>query len=153
MENPTNTEKLDQTVRRYVYGHFVDQQRPPTVAETAAALQVPDNAVEASYQRLHEARVLVLEPGKPEIRFAEPFCAIPTRFRVHAQEKAWWGTCAWDALGIPAALHADAEIVSSCPDCETPLTLKVEGGRIVGADEVIHFAVPANRWWADIFFT
>ncbi len=153
MENPTNTEKLDQTVRRYVYGHFVDQQRPPTVAETAAGVQVPAKAVEASYQRLHEARVLVLEPGKPEIRFAEPFCAIPTRYRVHAQGKAWWGTCAWDALGIPAALHSNAEIVSSCPDCETLLTLKVEAGQVVGANEVIHFAVPANQWWADIFFT
>ena len=153
MNSFENIDVLDQTVRRYVYDHFVEQQRPPSVAETAKALDVSAKSVEVAYQRLHEGRVLVLEPDSTEIRFAEPFCAVPTRYRVHAQGHSWWGTCAWDALGIPAALQADAEIIATCPDCEETIVLKVKNGEVVGADEIIHFAVPAKQWWDDIFYT
>jgi hypothetical protein len=123
------------------------------VAETAAALRASVVAVETSYQRLHQAHILVLEPDQTAIRFAQPFCAVPTPFRVRAKGQTWWGTCAWDALGIPAALHADADIVSTCPDCQEQIVLKVENGELFGANEMIHFAVPANQWWDDIFFT
>ena len=153
MEAVTGSDILDRSVRRYVYAHFVEQERPPTIAETAAALTLPVTAVEAAFKRLHENRLLVLEPGRPEIRFAQPFCAVPTRFKVAAKGQSWWASCAWDALGIPAALHADAEIASSCPDCEEPLDLSVRNGRVHGSEAIIHFAVPAKRWWDDIFFT
>jgi len=144
---------FDQTVRRYVYDHFVQQQRPPTVAETAAALQVSNDEAEAAYQRLHQGHVVVLEPDKTEIRFAMPFCAVPTAFRVHAKGHAWWGTCAWDALGIAAALHADAKIITACADCGESIILKVENGELANTGGVIHFALPAKQWWDDIFFT
>ena len=147
------TQTFDQAVRRFVYAHFVKQEKPPTAAETAVALNAPANEVEAAYQRLHDGHVLVLEPDSIAIRFAQPFCAVPTRFKVQARGYSWWGTCAWDALGIPAALHADAKIISSCPDCEEEIVLTVKNGQVKGAREIIHFAVPANRWWDDIFFT
>lgn len=144
---------LDQTVRQFVYQHFVEQERPPTVTETAESLRVAVAAVEASYRRLHQAHMVVLEPGQTAIRFAQPFCAVPTSFRVQAKGRAWWGTCAWDALGIPAALQADADIVSTCPDCQAQIVLTVKNGELFGANEIVHFAVPANQWWDDIFFT
>ena len=153
MKNSKDIHTLDQIVRRYVYGHFVEQERPPTVTETADALTVSMATVEASYQRLHEEHVVVLESDHTTIRFALPFCATPTPFRVHAKGHAWWATCAWDALGVPAALHTDAEIVSTCPDCETQIVLNVKNGALLGANKVIHFAIPAKNWWDNIFFT
>ena len=153
MTQNQSVQVFDQIVRRYVYTHFVEQERPPTAIETAAALNTSINEVKAAYKRLHNGHVLVLEPDNNAIRFAEPFCAVPTNFRVHAQGHSWWGTCAWDALGISAALHADAKIISSCPDCGEEIILKLENGQVNGSNEIIHFAVPANRWWDDIFFT
>lgn len=143
----------DPTIRSYVYSHFVHKQSAPTAAEAAQALEVSPAEIEAAYRRLDAAHLLVLEPGTTVIRWAQPFCATPTPFRVYAQERAWWGTCAWDALGIAAALGGEARVVSTCPDCHEPLTLTVKEGQVSGQAEVIHFAVPARRWWDDIFFT
>jgi hypothetical protein len=153
MEAMASFDALDRSVRRYVYEHFVDQERPPTAGETAAALKLPLSEIQVAFKRLHESHVLVLEPDRLAIRFAQPFCAVPTRYQVLAQGHSWWGTCAWDALGIPAALNADAEISATCPDCEEPIIIRVQDGNVVGSAEIIHFVVPAKHWWDDIFFT
>ena len=144
---------FDPAVRRYIYNNFIMQQRPPTIAESVDYFNVTTEEIEASYQRLADGHIVVLEPGKTEIRFANPFSTVPTRFKVNAKGHSWWAACVWDALGILAALRVDGEVVSSCPDCDEPLVLKVKNGSVMGNQEVIHFAVPANKWWDDIFFT
>ncbi len=149
----TDTNQIDHAVRRYVYSYFVDYEQPPTVAQTAVALAHSEVTISQAIQRLYDAHVLVLEPDSFTVRFAEPFCAVPTGFRVHTAEHAYWGTCAWDALGIPAALHTEAEIVTTCLDCDEALVLRVENGELQHNNEFIHFAVPAKQWWIDIFFT
>jgi Alkylmercury lyase len=109
---------------------------------------------EASYGRLHEAHALVLHPGTSDVWMAHPFCFVPTPHRVTAGGRTWNGTCAWDALGIPGALHGDGEIASECACCGEALSLRVEdGGLVEGADLLAHFLVPARRWWDDIGFT
>ena len=148
-----NAETFDPAIRRYIYNTFLMQQRPPTVAESAEYFNVTTDEMEAAYQRLADAHIVVLQPGKTEIQFANPFSAVPTRFKVNAKGHSWWGTCAWDALGVLAALRANGEIVSSCPDCDEPIVLNGENGSVTGNGEVIHFAVPARKWWDDIFFT
>ena len=83
-----------------------------------------------------------------------PFSAVETPHRVEAQGRTWFGNCAWDALGIPAALHADGVVRSQCPDCGEPLDLEIREGELVeGRDLLVHFVVPASRWWDDIAFT
>ena len=67
--------KLDRTVRLHVYRHFLDHRRPPSLAETAAALQRSTKEVEAAYERLARDHVLVLEADGHEIRMAMPFSA------------------------------------------------------------------------------
>jgi hypothetical protein len=84
---------------------------------------------------------------------AMPFSAVPTPFRVTTAEGAWFANCAWDALGIPAALGVDARIATSCADCGQPMTTEVHGGHLVNDSGVILFAVPAAHWWDDIRFT
>ena len=110
--------------------------------------------MEASYRRLHDAHALVLQPDSLDIRFANPFCFTPTPHRVSAGGRVWTGTCAWDALGIPAALHTDGKIDSECACCGEPVELRVEDGELVeGDDLLVHILVPARRWWDDIGFT
>ena len=145
--------EFDRAVRLHVYRHFIDCRRPPTAAEAAVALQCSTPEVEAAYERLARDHVLVLEPGSTQISMAMPFSASPTRFRVRVGTRSWWANCAWDALGIPVMLEADATITTSCADCDWPITLSVESGSLRDGGELIHFAVPAARWWDDISFT
>jgi hypothetical protein len=143
---------LDRGVRLFIYRSFLDAEGPPTVAETAEALGQPAREVEASYRRLHEAHSIVLEPGTLDVWMANPFSARPTSFRVEVAGRSFWGSCVWDALGIPAMLHSDARIETACPDCLEPMSLEVRDGRL-HAEGVAHFAVPASQWWDDIGYT
>jgi Alkylmercury lyase len=144
---------FDGEVRLFVYRSFLDQGEPPTVAQTAAALGSPRDEVEAAFRRLEAGHVLVFAPGTLDIWMANPLCARPTTFRVETGRGSWWGTCVWDALGIPAMLGEDATISTACPDCDEPLELRVEDGSLRPADALAHFAVPARRWWDDIGYT
>ena len=86
---------------------------------------------------------------------ANPFSAVPTPFLVEIGDLSWWGNCIWDALGIAAMVKGDARIVTGCADCSDEMELRVEGGRLrtEGEEGIIHFSVPARRWWENIKFT
>jgi hypothetical protein len=147
-------EALDLDVRRHVYFSIVANGRPPAVAETALAFDRLEEDVAESYRRLHDAHALVLLPGTLDVWMANPFCFGPTPHRVSAGGREWTGTCAWDALGIPAALHSDGRIESECACCREPLALELRDGDLVeGAELLVHILVPARSWWDDIGFT
>ena len=147
-------DELDLRIRNEIYSSFVRSGSAPSPAETAAALGLAAGEVEAAQQRLHDAHALVLQPDGRSIRMLNPFSAVETGHRVEAGGRAWYANCAWDALGIPAALSMDGRIESSCPDCGEPLELEVRDGQLVrGAELLVHFVVPARRWWDDIGFT
>jgi Alkylmercury lyase len=143
----------DKAVRSFVYTRFIETQRAPTVLEISDGLSLSVQEVESSLKRLQDLHVLVLEHNSSEIRMAMPFSAVPTRFRVDAARRSWWANCAWDAFGILAALHSDGEVQSVCPDCDRPIVVRVEDSKVPHSTELIHFAVPAARWWEDIGFT
>jgi hypothetical protein len=145
---------LDLDVRRHVYFSVVASGRPPTTAETADELGFSETEIDDAYRRLHDAHALVLFPDTTEVWMANPFCFAPTPHTVTAAGREWTGTCAWDALGIPAAFHGDGRIASSCACCGEPIALEVRDGALVeGADVLVHILVPARRWWEDIGFT
>jgi len=141
---------LDRDVRLAVYRTVVDEGVPPTPPEIAGLLGVETADVEASLHRLEDAHVFALESGSSNVRMAFPFSAIPTPFQVHVGDRHYFANCVWDALGIPVMLSADATIDSFCPDCAERLRLEIRDGALLPADGVIHFAVPAARWWEDI---
>ena len=141
-------------VRRHVYFSVVANGRPPTTTETAAVFATGESEIAEAYRRLHDAHALVLFPDTTDIWMANPFCFAPTPHRVTAGAKTWTGTCCWDALGIPGALHSDGEIVTECACCGDTLELVVRTGElVVGADVLCHVLVPARGWWDDIGFT
>lgn len=147
--------ELDLRIRSHLYSSFVADGRARTPGEAADDLGLDAGEVEDAYRRLHDAHALVLEPGSTAIRMLNPFSAVETPHRVEAGGRSWFANCAWDALGIPGALHAaDATIESECPDCRETLELELRDGELVrGGDLLVHFVVPARRWWDDIGFT
>ena len=143
----------DALVRQAIYHSFAERGTPPTRASIARATALEADDVAMSYERLALARAIVLEPLSGEVRMAMPFSAVPTAFRVRADHASWWANCAWDALGIAAATRRDVEIVTQCPDCHERLALRVIDGEPSPFAWVVHFLVPAARWWEDIGFT
>ena len=144
---------LDARIREEVYGGVVETGRVPLAADVAARLGVPAADVHAGFRRLRERRLLALAPGTGEVVMAPPFSAVPTPYLVHARSNAYFANCVWDAFGIAAALHADADVEASCGCCDEPMRLAIRGGKPEPAPGVAHFAVPAARWWDDIAYT
>lgn len=146
-------EMLDREVRLHVFGRAAETGQVPSPAETAAALGRPQPEIEEALRRLGASRVVILAPGTANVWAANPFCAVPSAFRVDANGRTYWGICIWDALGIPAALGADATVTGRCGDCDEELVLEVRGDALVRAEGVVHFGVPAARWWDNIGYT
>ena len=145
---------FDTAVKLNIYETIAQTTQAPTSAEVAESLSASPEEVAAALERLHKKRLLVPEPGDPSrIRMAPPFSGIETSFRVKVQDRVYYANCAWDALGIAAALHADAIIEASDGYSGEPMMLEVRNGQPIPQPCVIHFAVPAAHWWDDIIYT
>lgn len=144
---------FDIAVKLEVYRVFSDTGRAPLSAEVAAALGAEAAAVRESFLRLRGTRLLWLEPDSGEIRMAPPFSAVPTAFEVTAGGRSYFANCVWDAYGIAAALHRDADVAARCGCCGEPMTMAVQGGAPAAREGVAHFAVPAAAWWDDLVYT
>lgn len=145
---------FETTVKLNIYETIASTTRIPTTLKVAQALGAPLEEVQAAFEGLHKKRLLVPEPGDPSrIRMAPPFSGIETPFRVNVGEKNFYGNCAWDALGIAAALHAEASVHTADAHSGEPIALEIRNGQPIPQPCVIHFAVPAARWWEDILYT
>ena len=145
-------ESLIRTVRLAIYGAIEATGHAPACADLARAHGLDAAAVEVAYRALADAHVIVLQAGTVDVRWAPPFSAVPTAFRVRAGRSSWHAPCAWDAFGVPAALDCDARIEASCAWSGEPMPCGVEHGRAYGAG-VIHLLVPAAHFWDDIAYT
>jgi Alkylmercury lyase len=139
-------------VRHAIYRTFAEGGVPRSAA-LSAQLKTPIDEIKASYQRLHEARAIVIDDRTKEVWMALPFSAVPTPHRVTSGERSWYANCAWDAFGIPTLIKGEARIESACGDCDAPIVYRAERGRIVDTHGVAHFVVPAARWWDNIGYT
>jgi len=144
---------FDTTVRLQIYRDFVDSGRAPSSARIAAELESPLDDIRAAFERLAMAKAIVLQPESRELLMANPLSAVPTPFLVNAAGRSYFGTCAWDALGIMAMLRANAVLETSCPCCGEAASLESHGGALAPARGVVYFGVPARQWWDNIVFT
>jgi len=144
---------FDAELWRFTYEAVVRTGRGPTLREAAQALSTTGSEVLAGYQRLGEGHAILLDASGEGLWRIAPFSAVPTDFAVEAGGRTYFANCAWDALGICAALHADGVVRASCGCCRLPMDLTVHGGRLEPAEGLVHIAVPAKDWYRDIVFT
>lgn len=141
-------DERDLQIRNRTYELIAELGRIPLAHEVGAVEEV-----RGAWRRLHEEHALVLDPSREEIRMANPFSAVATAFRVEADGRSWFGSCAWDAFGICTALGADGTIETVCPDCGEAISVEVRAMCPDDQSLVFHCLVPAARWWDDIGFT
>jgi hypothetical protein len=114
-------------LRREIMAAFATTGEPPEVDDADTLRSLADQHV-----------VVLDDSGR--VVMAHPFAAHRGGARVTSGGRTWWGNCAWDGLGIVAALGLrDAE---------------VEAGGVRAVDGAwFHVAVPARHWWDDIAHT
>ena len=145
--------ELELRAKLLIYERFATTGSRPSVDDIAARLGATLPQVREVFRRLREARVLVLEADGESIRMAPPFSGIPTQHRATAAGVSYYANCAWDALGIPAALRRPATVHSRCEQSLEPLELTVSERGPEASGWLFHCVVPAARWWDDIVFT
>ncbi len=143
----------DLLIRYEIYRFFADECRAPSAEEVAALVDLSTDEVKLAFKRLHERHMIFLDAETDNIRMANPFSAIATNYRVRAAGKTWWANCAWDTMGIAAALNLDAEIEATHPTDSQQLSLSVVQGDITNRDLVVYFPLPCRKWYDDLVFT
>jgi Alkylmercury lyase len=124
----------DLTLRRAIFESFAATGDPGVVDDVEGL------------RSLAAQHVVVLD-GYERVLMAHPFAAHRDGARVESGGREWWGSCAWDAFGIVAALGLrDARVTAQ------DVTVEVRDGEL-GGDAVFHVLVPAAHWWDDIGFT
>ena len=143
--------EIDRQVRAVIYRTLLDQGQAPSVAALATRLDVTESDVTASLRTLAGAHAIVLRPGSDDLWMAHPFSAIQTDFAVRAGGGRWFANCVWDGLSI-LALVGDGTLDTHSPATGEPIRFEVRD-RIVSGEGLVHFLVPAARFWDDIGFT
>lgn len=118
-------------LRRRIFASFAATGDPPEVPPSPAL------------RELVTGHVVVLD-DVGRISMAHPFAGHRQGACLEAGDRTWWGNCAWDALGIAAALGVRDGTVTS-----NGITVPLRGGDVI-EEAVFHVAVPATRWWDDI---
>jgi hypothetical protein len=154
----TTTPDLHTRVRIFIYQYIGTEGAAPLAERIATDLSVSVDAARDALEELARTRQVILDPTTREIWMAGPFSAVKTRFEVRDSGSdpavTWWANCAWDMLGIPAALGRRVHIVTTCADCGDRVGVDVDP--IAGPTEdrgVVHILLPAREWYRDIGFT
>ncbi len=141
------------TVKLGIYRLTAEFGLPPSQVEVAEWVGATVAEVREAYAQLAASRLLVLNPDGVTIRMAPPFSGVPTQHRVTVTGTRYYANCAWDAFGIPAALHLPGVVESECAESKVPFRIELGLSGPAPSTWLFHCLVPAARWWSDIVFT
>jgi hypothetical protein len=144
---------FDTRIKMVVYRATAESGIPPSIDAVVDEVGQSPAAVKESYARLRASRLLLLEADGATIRMAPPFSGVPTQHRVIVDDREYYANCAWDALGIPSALHRPGVVYSRCEQSLEPLRLQVGVNGSEPSTWLFHYLVPAAKWWDDLLFT
>lgn len=141
-------------VRVELYRSFIEECRAPSVQEIANRLSISGDEVVSSLRSLDDQDVIALRPDSDDVWLVHPFCASEGPYTTVSGERRWDAICIWDALGILALTGSSGTVEGDCPDCGERLEVTVQGGAVSSPDGyLVHFGVPARKWYDDIAFT
>jgi hypothetical protein len=136
---------MDSTsLRIHIYDTLVATGRPPQLSseqrQQAAAMNI--------------GKTLLSHPQTGQVWMAGPFAAEPTQYKVIGTA-TWYANCAWDMLGIPVITQERVRIETHCAHCTEPMILEASPDEPPSSfgDAVVHFLLPARKWYEDIGFT
>lgn len=143
----------DWQIRLHIYQFIVEHARPPAARETADHFGMIEAEAKDAYQRLHDGHALFLAPGTTDVQMANPLSGVETPYRVRINGRTLFANCAWDSVGIPAMLGANAEIEAVYSGTDEPARYAIVDGELQGDDGLVHFPLPFRRWYEDLVHT
>lgn len=145
---------IDPTALRvFVYDETVSRGAPPSVSSIAARFERSPDEARRSLANLHIGKTILVDPRSGEIWMAGPYSAVETPYRVVGNGRQWWANCAWDMFGVAVVANERATVHARCTDCGEPMSIVCDPEVAPTENAVVHFLLPANRWYEDIGFT
>ncbi len=101
------------------------------LAEAATQLKLGPEQFQALIEHLTRQGRLTLDEAGTAIAGAAGLSLLPSRHTLilNGRQLSTW--CAFDAVGIPAGLSADAQVVSQCVACGAPVEVIIASGHLV----------------------
>jgi alkylmercury lyase len=106
--------------------------RRPAAGEIAASAGMRPDVVSAELRRLAASGEANLDEEGHVVAVAG-LSVVPARHDLLLAGRPLHTWCAWDAIGIPAALDEDATIATRCGWCDRPIRIQLSRGGVVGA--------------------
>lgn len=141
------------SVRAFLYDEIIEHARWPALRSIAAHFGLQVDAARDALRNLKIGKTALVDPRNGELWMAGPFAGTETPYRVRIGEKSWWANCAWDMLGIVTMVGSSAQVDARCTDCGEAMNILIDAERGPAMDGVVHFLVPASRWYDDIGYT
>ncbi len=140
-------------LRHLIYQVFAATGQPQEITQMANVLHLSEDDVLHALRSLDEMHSVFLTGDGRGVLMANPFSAVPTPFRVSADGVDYWANCAWDMLGVHAALGRDATIHATYAADDTTTEIQVVNGDVEGAPGIVHFQQPFCAWYDDLSHT
>lgn len=115
-------------VRRAAFTRLRTTAEPVDVATLVADCALTVVEVEAALHDLVSAGTITRDPAGPVVA-AGGLSVVPAKHRLRLDGEQFWTWCAFDGIGIPAALELDALVETRCPTCDQVVVVQVEAGR------------------------
>ena len=128
------------------FGLLLADGRPVSPARLAAALASDPSQVTGTLARLDQQGRVRLDPAGA-VTGSHGLSVAPTRHELlfheeSGEQRRFWTWCAWDAVGILAALEASGRVRSTSPSSGAPVEVTFHRGSLSRADPalVVFFA-------------
>ena len=140
-------------LRVRVYDHLLDHGWPPKLGDLARHFGCSVGDAKRALAELKIGKTVLVHPDTGEIWMAGPFAAAESPYRVAGSRVTWFANCAWDMLGVAMIANERVRIGARCTDCGDDMSMSASPSEPPSIGAVVHFLVPARRWYEDIGFT
>lgn len=123
-------------VRRAAFTRLLATAAPVDVATLSADAGLSEPEVETALSDLADTGAITRQAnsagdrglGGPVVA-AGGLAVAPARHQLLLAGQVFWTWCAFDGIGIPAALGVDAVLDTRCPACGQPIRVTITGGQ------------------------
>lgn len=126
-------------VRNAAFRLLLAGDAPVSLQEIASAAELPEGDVRDAIETL-EARGRTQRDSLGRVVTCGGLSVEPTRHRIEVDGMTRWTMCAYDALGVLAALGGGGRVVSESPLDGTPIEIRFANGSPGESDAVLFYA-------------
>ncbi len=121
----------EKTVRIAAFRSVLSGQ-PASLSSLVTCTGLSQEEVAGALEGLVAQGMVVLAPSG-EVVGSGGLSLAPTSHQLRIRSRSLYTWCAEDAVGIPAALGADAEVSSACYRCGEPISVELKAGRLASS--------------------